>query len=52
MKTIHTIIAGFKNILSLNTLNETPQLIAVTQDNFCQNLAITNYYCDENNLFI
>jgi hypothetical protein len=33
MKTIHTIIAGFKNILSLNTLNETPQLIAVTQDN-------------------
>jgi hypothetical protein len=52
MKTIHAIIGGFKNILSLKTVNETPQLIAVTQDNFCHNLAITDYYCDENNLFI
>ncbi|MEZ7499035.1 hypothetical protein QO200_09800 [Flavobacterium sp. Arc3] len=52
MKTIHTIIGGFKNILGLNTPTETPQLIAVTQENFCQNLAITDYYCDESNLFI
>jgi IS1 family transposase len=31
---------------------KTPQLIAVTQENFCQNMTITDYYCDENNLFI
>jgi hypothetical protein len=52
MKTIYTIIVGFKNILGPNAPTETPQLIAVTQDNSCQNLAITDYYSDENNLFI
>jgi hypothetical protein len=52
MKTIHTIIVGFKNILGLNVPTETPQLMAITQDNFCQNTAIRDYYCDENNLFI
>ncbi|UQD54851.1 hypothetical protein [Flavobacterium sp. K5-23] len=52
MKTIHTIIEGFKTVLGLNVPKKTPQLIAITQDSFCQNLAITDYYCDENNLFI
>lgn len=52
MKTIQTIIGGFKNILGLNTPTETPQLFAVSQDIFCQNMAITDYYCDESNLFI
>jgi hypothetical protein len=52
MKTIQTIITDFAAILGLNTIKETPQLIAVTQENFCQSMAITDYYCDENNLFI
>lgn len=52
MKTIQTIIGSFRNILRLNTIKETPQLIAISQENFCQNMAITDYYCDENNLFI
>ncbi|MFT7335155.1 MAG: hypothetical protein ACI9M1_001055 [Porticoccaceae bacterium] len=52
MKTILVIIAGFKNILGLNAPNATPQLIAIAHNNFCQNLAIMYYYCDENNLFI
>jgi hypothetical protein len=52
MKTIHTIIESLKSVLGLNTLSKAPQLIAATQDNSCQNLAIRDYYCDENNLFI
>ncbi|MGO4819790.1 hypothetical protein [Flavobacterium sp. W22_SRS_FP1] len=52
MKTIHKIIEGFKNILGFNALNKTPQLIPVTSDNFCQNMANTDNCCDENNLFI
>ena len=52
MKTIQTIIGSFRNILRLNTIKETPQLIAISQENFCQNMAITDYYCDENNLFL
>jgi len=52
MKTMHTIIEGFKKILGFNAPNKTPQLIAVTQDNFCQNMASTDNCCDENNLFI
>jgi hypothetical protein len=50
MKTIQTIITDFAAILGLNTIKETPQLIAVTQEKFCQ--VTTDYYCDENNLFI
>jgi hypothetical protein len=34
MKTIQTIITDFAAILGLNTIKETPQLIAVTQENF------------------
>jgi hypothetical protein len=52
MKTIQTIITGFKKVLGIKTLNKTPQLIALTQEHFCQNMTITDYYCDENNLFI
>jgi hypothetical protein len=52
MQTIQTIITGFKKILGIETLNKTPQLIAVTQEKFCQNRTITDYYSDENNLFI
>jgi hypothetical protein len=36
MKTIQTIITDFAAILGLNTIKETPQLIAVTQEKFCQ----------------
>jgi hypothetical protein len=52
MKTIHTIIASIKDFLGLGTPKETPQLIAVIQENFCQNVASTTNCCDENNLFI
>jgi hypothetical protein len=52
MKTIHTIVEGFKTILGLSAAKEIPQLIAVSQEKFCQNMAIKGYYCDENNLFI
>jgi hypothetical protein len=52
MKRIHTIITDFAAILGLKNTEKTPQLIAVTQENFCQNMTITDYYCDENNLFI
>ena len=52
MKTKHTIFEGFKTFLGLSSPKETPQLIAVPQVNFCQNMAIKDYYCDENNLFI
>tara|TARA_R110002124_G_scaffold12360_6_gene58703 strand:- start:1259 stop:1417 length:159 start_codon:yes stop_codon:yes gene_type:complete len=52
MKTIHTIIEGFSSILGLKSTKKTPQLIAVNQESFCHNMAITDYYCDESNLFI
>jgi hypothetical protein len=51
MKTIQTIIGSFRNILRLNTIKETPQLIELVKKIFCQNMAITDYYCDENNLY-
>jgi hypothetical protein len=49
MKRIHTIITDFAAILGLK--NRNAQLIAVTQEKFCQNMTITDYYCDET-LFI
>ncbi|MBX9888006.1 MAG: hypothetical protein K2Y30_08755 [Flavobacteriaceae bacterium] len=52
MKTIHTIIKGFASILSNRSIKKTPQLIAVNQESFCQNMGITDYYCNESNLFI
>ncbi|WP_143031821.1 hypothetical protein [Flavobacterium gillisiae] len=52
MQTIQTIIASFRNILGLKTIKNTPQLIAINQESFCQNMAITDYYCNESNLFI
>ncbi|WP_198554687.1 hypothetical protein [Flavobacterium sp. ALD4] len=52
MKTIRAIVEGFKSVLGLSSTKETPQLIAVTQENFCQNMTITDYYCDESNLFV
>jgi hypothetical protein len=45
MKRIHTIITDFAAILGLKNTEKTPQLIAV--ENFCQNMTITDYYCDE-----
>jgi hypothetical protein len=42
MKRIHTIITDFAAILGLKTHKKTPQLIAVTQENFCQNMTITD----------
>jgi hypothetical protein len=44
MKRIHTIITDFAAILGLKNTEKTP-LIAVTQENFCQNMTITDYYC-------
>ncbi|NRT11616.1 hypothetical protein [Flavobacterium sp. 14A] len=52
MRTIQTLISGFKNAFNLNQTKKSPQLIAVTQESFCQNMAITDYYCNESNLFI
>jgi hypothetical protein len=52
MKTIQTIIESFATILGLNTKKGAPQLIAVTQEKFCQNMSISDYYCDEGNFFI
>jgi len=52
MRTIHKLITGFKNAFNLNETKKSPQLIAVTQADFCQNMAITDYYCSESNLFI
>lgn len=51
MKTIETIISDLKSFLGLET-EKKPQLIAVDQAHFCDALAIKDYYCDENNLFI
>ncbi|WP_016989043.1 hypothetical protein [Flavobacterium sp. ACAM 123] len=52
MKKIYTFIINLTTILGLTAIKEAPQLIAVNQESFCQNMAITDYYCDENNLFI
>jgi hypothetical protein len=52
MKTIQTIIGSFKTVLGQKTKKHTPQLIAVNQESFCQNMGITDYYCNESNLFI
>jgi hypothetical protein len=52
MKRIHTIFASFKAILGLKNIKKTQQLVAVAPESFCQNGTITDYYCDENNLFI
>jgi hypothetical protein len=52
MQTIQTLITGFKNAFNLNQTKTSPQLIAINQESFCQNMAITDYYCNESNLFI
>ncbi|WPR72015.1 hypothetical protein SLW70_02455 [Flavobacterium sp. NG2] len=52
MKTIGTIISDLKSFFRTKTVAEKPQLIAVDQAHFCDALAINDYYCDENNLFI
>jgi hypothetical protein len=52
MKTIDTIIEGFTSILGLKSTKKTPQLVAINQESFCQNLGITDYHCNESNLFI
>ena len=50
MKTIATLKQAFRNLLGL-TQNK-PQLIAITQTDFCNKLDFNDYYCNENNLFI
>lgn len=52
MKTIQTIIRDFKSFFIIEKTAKKPQILAVDQAHFCDALAITDYYCDENNLFI
>ncbi|MCG9794088.1 hypothetical protein [Flavobacterium algicola] len=46
------IIANVKSFFIESSKEVQPQLIAVDQAHFCDALAINDYYCDENNLFI
>lgn len=52
MRTIQTLITRFRKAFNLNETKKSPQLIAINQESFCQNMAINDYYCNENNLFI
>ncbi|AWG21171.1 hypothetical protein FFWV33_06290 [Flavobacterium faecale] len=52
MKTIHHIIASIKTFFTANPTEVQPQLIAVDQAHFCDTVGLSDYYCDENNLFI
>ncbi|WP_418264096.1 hypothetical protein [Flavobacterium faecale] len=50
MKTINRLIETFRALTG--PTKKTPPLIAISQECFCANLAIQDYYCDEINLFI
>lgn len=52
MKKIKTILLRFKSYFGNKQISEKPQLIAITQENFCHIMAITDYYYNESNLFI
>jgi hypothetical protein len=52
MKIIQTIIEDIKSFFNPAVSNKQPELNSINQKHFCDSLAITEYYCDENNLFI
>ena len=52
MKTIHQIIANIQSLFTNKETKTKPQLIAVDQAHFCDTVGLSDYYCDENNLFI
>ncbi len=50
MKIINRLKETFRALIE--SRKNTPQLIAISQERFCANLTIQDYYCDEINLFI
>ncbi|WP_366185219.1 hypothetical protein [Flavobacterium ovatum] len=52
MKTITQLLAFLKNNFGAKNTEVQPQLITVNQAHFCDTMGLSDYYCDENNLFI
>lgn len=52
MKNLEILLNTLLSVFTIKESQKAPELKSINQKHFCDSLAISDYYCDENNLFI